>query len=236
MSHNGVNKDIENGGYGAGVNRNITPGGHPYEATQPGWGTYHRKFANPAPLGLSAFALTTFVLSLINVGARGVTVPNLITSLALGYGGLVQLLAGMWEFAQGNTLGATAFSSFGGFWISFGIILWPSSGVIAGYTEPAMLEQALGIYLIAWFIFTFMCFIASLRASWGLIVLFGFLDVTFFLLAIGKWNTHVGITKAGGIMGIATAFIAWYNAMAGMLTPDTAYFSLPVGAIAKRGD
>jgi len=233
MSANGLNKDVENG-YGAGVNRNITPGGHPYEATQPGWGTYHRKFANPAPLGLSAFALTTFVLSLINVQARGITTPNIITSLALAYGGLVQLLAGMWEFACGNTLGATAFSSYGGFWISFGIILWPGSGVAAAYTEAGMFEQALGLYLTGWFIFTFICFVASLRASFGLIVLFGFLDITFLLLAVGKYNGHVGLTKAGGIMGIATAFIAWYNAMAGMLTPDTAWFSLPVGSLAPK--
>jgi len=224
--------DTESGYGGAHVNRQITPGGNPYEATQPGWGVYHRKFANPAPLGLSAFALTTFVLSLINCQARGITTPNIIVSLALAYGGFVQLLAGMWEFAAGNTLGATAFSSYGGFWISFGIILWPSSGILTAYTVPVMLENALGLYLTGWFIFTFICFIGSLRTSVGLIVLFALLDITFLLLAIGKFNpTHIGITKTGGYFGIATAFVAWYNAMSGMLTPDTGYFSLPVGSV-----
>jgi len=227
-------KDVEGGYGGAHVNRQLTPGGHPYEAAQPGWGVYHRKFANPAPLGLSGFALTTFVLSLINAQARGVTTPNLIVSLALAYGGLVQLLAGMWEFACGNTLGASAFSSFGGFWISFGILLWPSSGIIDAYKDPIELENVLGFYLIGWFIFTFICFVGSLRTSVGLILLFGMLDITFLILAIGKFNpTHVGITKTGGWFGIFTAFIAWYNAMAGMLTPDTAFFALPVGSVAK---
>jgi len=83
------------------------------------------KFANPAPLGLSAFALTTFVLSVIQMGAKDLTEPNIVVASAFGYGGLVQLLAGMWEMATGNTFGATALSSYGGFWISFAIILTP---------------------------------------------------------------------------------------------------------------
>jgi len=87
--------------------------------------TEHRKFANPAPLGLSAFALTTFVLSLINLGTRGISGPSIVIGPAFGYGGLVQLLAGMWEMAIGNTFGATALSSYGGFWIGTAIILTP---------------------------------------------------------------------------------------------------------------
>lgn len=83
---------------------------------------FHRKFANPAPLGLLGFGATTFILSMYNVQARGITTPNVVLGMALGYGGLVQLLAGMWEFAAGNTFGATAFSSYGGFWFSFGAL------------------------------------------------------------------------------------------------------------------
>lgn len=91
-----------------------------------------RKFGNPAPLGLSAFALATFVLSLINMGTRGVTEPNIVVALAFGYGGLVQLLAGMWELAVGNTFGATALASYGGFWISFAIVLTPGGfGIVS---------------------------------------------------------------------------------------------------------
>jgi len=117
-----------------------------------------RRFANPAPLGLGAFALTTFVLSLINVSANSITEPNLVIALALGYGGLVQLLAGMWEMAVGNTFGATALSSYGGFWISFGIVLTPAFDIPGSYTNAATgastFNAAFALYLWAWFLFT----------------------------------------------------------------------------------
>lgn len=92
-------------------------------------------FANPAPLGLSAFALTTFVLSLINLKTRGIAEPNIVVALAFGYGGLVQLCAGMWEMAVGNTFGATALSSYGGFWLSFAIVLTPGGFAIVSQLE-----------------------------------------------------------------------------------------------------
>lgn len=114
-----------------------------------------KDFANPAPLGLSAFALTTFVLSLINMGTRGIAHPNIVVALAYGYGGLVQLLAGMWEMAVGNTFGATALSSYGGFWISFAIILTPGGFNIVSTLEDtteggsdAMFLNSFGLYLM----------------------------------------------------------------------------------------
>jgi hypothetical protein len=104
--------------------------------------------ANPAPLGLFAFALTTFVLSIINFHTRSVTTPSIIISLAFGYGGLVQLLAGMWEMACGNTFGATALSSYGGFWISFAIVLTPGGFEIeSSYTDPTEFAHALSFFL-----------------------------------------------------------------------------------------
>jgi hypothetical protein len=108
--------------------------------------------ANPAPLGLSAFALTTFVLSLINVGTRDTYgQANLVVAVAFGYGGLVQLLAGMWEMAVGNTFGGTALSSFGGFWISFGIIFTPGGfdiiTMLGGPTSP-IFYNSVGFYLM----------------------------------------------------------------------------------------
>lgn len=111
--------------------------------------------ANPAPLGLMAFAATTFVLSLYNVGARGIARPNGVTGLAIGYGGTAQFIAGVWEFAAGNTFGATAFCSYGAFWWSFAVILIPFFGVeesasAPGGVAPDNLESALGIYLSAW--------------------------------------------------------------------------------------
>jgi succinate-acetate transporter protein len=108
---------------------------------------------------LKPFDATTQVLSMINVNTRGVTIPNIVVGLAFGYGGLVQLLAGMWEFAAGNTFGATAFSSYGGFWISYACIQVPFFGITgpnSAYAEAEpMLANALGIYLFSWMIVGF---------------------------------------------------------------------------------
>ncbi|KAI8886069.1 hypothetical protein K501DRAFT_322080 [Backusella circina FSU 941] len=189
--------------------------------------------ANPGPLGLSAFALTTFVLSLHNAGA-GVpaTGPsNVVVGLAFFYGGIVQLLAGMWEFKTGNTFGATAFSSYGGFWLSFGLIFIPGANITAAYTDSAVLEKSLGIYLMAWALFTGIMLIASHRSSIGLVSLFFFLFITFILLAAGKFNGSLTSQVAGGAFGVITAIIAWYNALSGLLTKDSSYFLLPVGRI-----
>jgi len=119
------------------------------------------KLANPVPLGLVSFALTTLILSLINVQMCGVTEPNIVVSMALGCGGLAQLLTGMWEFACVNTFGATAFSSYGAFWISWALIFIPGTGIVAGYeTTAADLTNAVAFYLTAWFIFTFCMFLS----------------------------------------------------------------------------
>lgn len=194
----------------------------------------HRRLGNPAPLGLFAFASTTLVLSLFNVHARHITVNNAIVGMALWYGGLAQLLAGMWEFATGNTFGATAFTSYGAFWLSFATILIPNSGVIDAYSaEPGMLDDALGIYLVAWMVVTFLFFIGSLRKSIGLSALFFFLTLTFMLLAIGFMMKKINIQKAGGYVGIVTAMIAYYCGLADMLTSND-IFQIPTGRHAPR--
>lgn len=241
--------------------------------------THAAQVANPAPLGLMAFAATTFVLSLYNVGARGIEKPNAVVGLAVGYGGTAQFIAGIWEFAAGNTceylsplrvcvsfahprktncsdfaiypslaphppeVGATAFCSYGAFWWSFACILIPWFGVAQSSSSPegvaaANLEDALGIYLSAWFIFTFIMLMASFRSSVALVVLFVVLDITFLLLFVHYFikdttiSNHVG--KAGGAMGILTAAIAWYIGAAGLLTPDTSFFTLPVIELSRR--
>ncbi|KAL5348993.1 Accumulation of DYads [Pseudogymnoascus australis] len=209
---------------------------------QPGlWkGTENRKFANPAPLGLSAFALTTFVLSLINLQTRGVTAPNFIIALAFGYGGLVQLLAGMWEMAVGNTFGATALSSYGGFWISFAIILTPGGFAIGeSYKDKDDLNHAIGFYLAGWFIFTTILLICTLRSTVAFFLLFFTLDLAFLFLTIGHLQlvdmgegkakaTQVGCIKAGGVFGLLAAFLAWYNALAGIADTSNSFFIIPV--------
>jgi len=200
--------------------------------------TTERKFANPAPLGLSAFALTTFVLSLINVNTRNLTEPNIVVALAFGYGGLVQLLAGMWEMAVGNTFGATALSSYGGFWLSFAIVLTPGGfEIVSAYGGPDAgvedFNNAFGLFLMGWFIFTTMLLICTLRSTVAFFLLFFFLDMTFLLLGIGYLQASNGapdknVIRAGGYFGLFAAFMAWYNALAGLADDSNSFFIIPV--------
>jgi hypothetical protein len=192
---------------------------------------------NPAPLGLFAFASTTLVLSLYNVHARHVTVPNVVVGMALFYGGLAQFLAGMWEFVAGNTFGATAFSSYGAFWLSFAAIFIPDSGIADAYktASPGMEDDAIGIFLLAWMIVTFLFFIGSLRKSIGLSALFFFLTSTFLVLSIGFLNQKDNIIKIGGYFGILTALIAYYCGLSEMLTPHD-ICTIPAGKHQPRHD
>jgi len=206
--------------------------------------TTERKFANPAPLGLSAFALTTFVLSLINIGVRGVHEPNIVVALAFGYGGLVQLLAGMWEMAVGNTFGATALSSYGGFWLSLAIVLTPGGfEIVDAYavTDAAgdptgngvnAFNNAFGYFLAGWFIFTTLLLICTLRSTVAFFMLFFTLDLAFLFLFLGhlysdsEGNNNTGLIKAGGYFGLFAAFLAWYNALAGIADDRYVTFSI----------
>src|SRR5436305_5153206 len=178
--------------------------------------------ADPGPLGLAAFAGTTFVLSLMNsnlVSAAGI---GAVLALALAYGGLAQLLAGMWEFRTGNTFGAVAFTSFGAFWISFFFLL---RVVPVSLVTP----HALSAYLWMWGIFTTYMFFASLRTTGAVALVFLLLAITFILLAIGDMGTgHSSITHAGGFVGIATAIAAWYASFAAVMNATWARTVLPV--------
>ncbi|KAI9277469.1 GPR1/FUN34/yaaH family-domain-containing protein [Sporodiniella umbellata] len=191
--------------------------------------------ANPGPLGLCSFALTTFVLSLHNAGAGmpADSPNNVVVGLAVFYGGIVQILAGMWEFRTGNTFGATAFSSYGGFWLSFAAIFIPGFDILGSYAkaDAAVLDQSLGIYLMSWAIFTGILLVASHRSSIGLISLFFFLFITFILLSAGKFYNNLTTQVAGGAFGVITALIAWYNGLSGLLTKDSSYFLLPTGRL-----
>ncbi len=176
---------------------------------------------NPGPLGLSAFALTTFVLSAINAGlVPGADAAKIVIGLALFYGGAVQVLAGMWEFRSGNTLGATAFSSFGGFWLAVGISLQQN-------LIPS--DRAFGVFLLGWAIFTGLMFLGALRSNMALMAVFALLFITFLLLAIAKLGGGNGVWMIGGYAGILTAIAAWYAALAGILSSTKSVFTLPVG-------
>jgi len=198
-----------------------------------------RRIANPAPLGLFSFASTVLVLSLISVHTKHVTSPNIVMAMSLAVGGLAQLLAGMWEFACGNTFGATMFTSYGGFFISYGIIYWPGSGILAAYSASqagsgGSLFDAFGIYLIPWFIFTTLMFFATHRATGALAALYFFWMLSLMLLMIASFRQSSSINKAGGAFGLVTAAIAYYAAAAAIITRDTGYFGLPTGNLPKN--
>lgn len=185
------------------------------------------KMANPAPLGLCAFALTTFVLSLINVTARGVTTPNIVVGLAMWYGGLVQLIAGVLEIFRQNTFGATALSSYGGFWLSFGAIFIPWFNIESAYTSKVELTNAIGFYLFGWFIFTFLLLICTLKSTVAFFLLFFSLDLAFLMLSIGYiYQEQAHLIRAGGAFGLVAAFMAWYNALAGMADTHNSFFKI----------
>lgn len=176
--------------------------------------------ADPAPLGLMGFGLTTFILSLVNAGVlKGAADIKVVIGLAVFYGGLAQLLAGMWEFRNGNTFGAVAFTSYGAFWLSFVALLIPGFGVDFG-TAAGPSATAVGWYLIGWAIITGLLTLGTFRLNGGLVVVFVLLFIAFILLAIGFFNGSgfgVGITAIGGWVGVLTAIAAWYVALAGIL-------------------
>ena len=167
--------------------------------------------ADPAPLGLGAFALTTFVLSVINTDM--VKAEPVVFGLALAYGGIAQFAAGMWEFAKGNTFGATAFTSYGAFWVSF---WWLTGHTNMGDLKAGDVSNGVGLYLLAWGLFTLYMTVAATRVSGAVLVVFVLLTITFLILAWGEFATSTGIHKTGGWFGIATAIAAWYASFAGV--------------------
>jgi succinate-acetate transporter protein len=180
--------------------------------------------ADPGPLGLAAFALTTFVLSMFNAGLVSDKGEPIVFGLALAYGGIAQVLAGLWEFRTGNTFGAVAFCSFGAFWLSF----WAFEQFYASDVPAADVGHAVGLYLIAWGIFTAYMFIASLRTTAAIALVFILLAVTFFLLGIGEAGGSTSLVKAGGWLGLATAVAAWYASFAAVTNSTFGRVVMPV--------
>jgi uncharacterized protein len=207
----------------------VAPAADPTAGRSAGWSP-----ADPGPLGLAAFAGTTFVLSLVNAGLVGdKTHPGggllpMIGALALAYGGIAQFLAGIWEFRTGNTFGAVAFCSYGAFWISFYFIIQSVSG-----NAPAEVFSGLGLYLWMWGIFTAYMFIASLRTTGTVALVFLLLAITFIVLGIGNaalagtTNVSNGTIKLGGYIGIATAIAAWYASFAVVVNATFARVIMP---------
>ncbi|CCF59709.1 hypothetical protein KAFR_0H02995 [Kazachstania africana CBS 2517] len=192
------------------------------------------KFANPSPLGLSGFALTTFVLSIYNTRAQGIHIPNVVVGAALFYGGIVQLIAGIWEIAVENIFGATALCSYGGFWLSFGAIHIPWFRILDAYeNEERELQKALGFYLLGWCIFTYGLSVFTMKSMIMFFALFFLLATTFLLLSIGNFAGNKSIIKAGHVLATIVAFIAWYNDVTGLANKENSdlrprSFQIPV--------
>ncbi len=191
--------------------------------------------ANPAPLGLAGFGLTTFMLSMINANLVGSKSLAVVFPMAIAYGGLAQLLAGMWEFRTGNTFGAVAFTSYGAFWISFYFLV---TNNLAGLATGGALPSAGGLYLWSWGIFTGYMFFCSFAGPRAVTVVFLLLTITFVLLGIG-WSGAtllqiVGGTNStihlGGYFGLATAAVALYTSCGIILHEQHGRWILPVGA------
>jgi hypothetical protein len=168
--------------------------------------------ADPGPLGLAAFALTTFLLSAANAGLMGSASGAAFLGYAFAYGGLCQLLAGMWEFKNKNVFGATAFSTYGGFWIGLG--LWAL--LVDPKNSPAQHAHDLGWILLAFAIFNTYMLILSLGVNTAVFAVFLTLEITEIVLFIGGFTASASLTKVGGIIGIITAVVAWYTSAAGV--------------------
>lgn len=180
--------------------------------------------ANPAPLGLMGFGMTTVLLNIHNAGYF----PAVTAIVAMGifYGGIAQIIAGILEYKKGNTFGMTAFISYGSFWLTLvGIWYLPLSGAIAA-TDTSFL----GIYLGLWGIFTLFMFFGTLKANRGLQFIFGSLTILFFLLAIGNITGNKAIIMIAGYEGIICGASAIYLAMAEVLNEQFGRTIFPIGA------
>jgi succinate-acetate transporter protein len=195
--------------------RDVAPAVQPAAAAAP--------IADPGPLGLAAFALTTFLLSTANAHwTHGNAAGTAFLGYALAYGGGVQLLAGMWEFRNRNVFGATAFSSYGAFWI--GLFFWLRDA-------PAATGHDLGWILLAFAIFNTYMLIMSSQVNLAVFCVFLTLEATLVILAIGNFmdNGTGGVSQLGGYIGILTALVAWYTSAAGVANGLGGKIRLPVG-------
>jgi len=184
--------------------------------------------ANPAPLGLMAFGVTTVLLNIANAGFYGV--DSSILAMGLFYGGLAQLVAGALEFRKGNTFGMTAFLSYGFFWLSFVFVfLLPGMGLAAGPSTGS-----LSAYLFMWGLFTLLMFIGTLKLNGALQVVFGTLFILFFLLAAGAASGNSTVTHIAGYEGILCGLSAMYASIATLLNEVYKREVLPVFQVGQK--
>ncbi|MGB6576566.1 MAG: acetate uptake transporter [Streptosporangiaceae bacterium] len=193
--------------------------------------------ADPAPLGLAAFALTTFLLSAANAGWMSKATGAAFLGYAFAYGGLGQLLAGMWEFRNRNVFGATAFASYGGFWIGLGLwvelvkipTLNAAKTPLAAAAASTALNHDLGWILLAFAIFNLYMLVLSTQVNMAVFLVFLTLQLTEVILFIGFFGNSSGTIKFGGYVGLVTALVAWYTSAAGVSNGIAGKLRFPVG-------
>jgi succinate-acetate transporter protein len=183
------------------------------------------KLANPAPLGLAGFGLTTLILNIVNADLIAKESIGMVLPVGLFYGGLAQFLAGMWEMKKNNTFGFTAFSSFGAFWMALGIMIILENTEVV---EPVP-KEGLSVFLGAWGLFTAYMTIGTLKISRALQVVFATLTVLFFLLAVGEHNETV--MKIAGWEGILCAASALYASAAQVINESWGRYVAPLGLV-----
>ena len=183
--------------------------------------TAPKKFANPAPLGLAGFALTTWLLSIINVGWFDGGAMPMVLAVALAFGGTAQMIAGVMEMPSGNTFGTTAFLSYGAFWWSFALFL--------EFGHDKVPASFVGWYLFLWGVFSFYMWVATLKKPRALQLIFLALWITFFLLAAGEWTGMSALHVAGGYGGLLTAALAFYLSAAEVINDSHQRTVLPIG-------
>jgi succinate-acetate transporter protein len=180
------------------------------------------KLANPAPLGLFGFALTTWLLSMVNAGYLPATSVPLVIAMAFAFGGTAQFAAGLMEMAKGNTFGFAAFCSYGAFWWSFALF-----ARFFGLGVPA---AAVGWYLIVWGAFTFAMWIGTFALNRALFLVFLALWPTFLLLGLAPLLGIPALTTLGGYGGLITALFAFYLGAAEIINEAHGHTVLPIGA------
>lgn len=183
--------------------------------------------ANPAPLGLLGFGMTTVLLNLHNAGFFALN--SMILAMGICYGGLAQVIAGIQEWKKNNTFGATAFTSYGLFWLSLvALVLLPHSAGAAATKSAGM-----GAYLFLWGLFTLVMYIGTLRLNRALQWVFGTLVILFFLLAIAEWFGLGGVATVAGYEGILCGALAMYAGLAQVLNEVYGRVVWPLGPVAK---
>lgn len=188
-----------------------------------------KELANPAPLGLAGFALTTIILSLYNARILPSAGVEVVVPIAFAYGGLAQMVAGIWEMKSGNTFGYTAFFTYGAFWVAYALLVWSLGSGILSIGSGSSAGAAVGIFLAMFGLFTFYMWIATFKTSWVLFIVFLLLWITFFVLAVGNLNGSSSVIQAGGYLGILTAISAFYGSAAQVINSTFGRKVAPLG-------